>query len=73
MREPVLEADPTARPPQRVVREHQFSVMFENEEDSWEYNPESVSDYNRFVAGSRWLIEVNHAGGVYPQHSETSP
>lgn len=71
MREPILNTHPNPPAPQRVVREHRFSVTFGGEEETWTYTPESVADYNRFERGARWLIEVNHAGGVYPQHIDT--
>lgn len=68
MLEPTLETNPSAPAPQRVIREHHFSVIFINEDgESWTYNPDSVVEYNRFNIGARWLIEVNHVGNVSPE------
>lgn len=71
MREPELVPNPRARAPQRVVREHHFTVVFVNDEgEEWTYHPESATEYDRFIRGQAWVIEVNHAGGVYPQTLE---
>lgn len=73
MYEPDLEVQENPPAPQRIVREHTYQVTFENDEgEEWEYEPEGVGDFNRFDTGDNWLIEVNHVGGVYPQHLETT-
>lgn len=73
MQEPALETNPNAPSPQRVVREHRFSVTFANEDgESWIYIPGTVADYNRFNTGERWLIEVNRAGSVVPERVDNN-
>lgn len=62
--------------PQRILIEERYSVVFTdlNEMDenhpnrhaTFGYTPGNAQDFNRFVTGTNWRIETNHAGNVKP-------
>jgi hypothetical protein len=54
--------------PQRIVQSEHYEVVFVEDEDSWDIEPESLSEYRRYAEGEMWLIKVNRAGQVWPQH-----
>jgi hypothetical protein len=54
---------------QRIVDEVHYRVKFRNSDNNWSYAPRGLTDYNRFTAGSHWLLRWNRVGtAVRPLH-----
>ncbi len=62
-----LLADPAAN--ERLVYAQQFDVQFEEDDDVWNHRPETLEEFLQYDLHETWLIEVNHAGQVWPQHA----
>ncbi len=66
--DPNLVAKTNSNGPQRVTINRTYSVTLANVNDrseTWNYTPNSATDYNRFVTGHTVGIEVNRAGNVH--------
>lgn len=53
---------------QRIRQEAAYVVTFTDGEERWTIHPETLAAFRRYERGERWLIEVNHAGQVWPEH-----
>jgi hypothetical protein len=54
-------------PDQRVSQETEFTVTFTQDGEQYQYNPETLADFQRFSAGQNWTVETNRAGAITPQ------
>lgn len=59
---------PDAAMNQRVETTEEYRVVFTEDDDSWSIAPDSLSEFQRYREGSRWTLEVTHAGDCTPLH-----
>jgi hypothetical protein len=52
----------------RILQAESYQVVFVEEQDTWTYSPRSLAEYQQFEPHEEWIIKVNHAGQVWPQH-----
>ena len=54
----------------RNTHSAQYDVEFYSKEKdkTWEYEPESLGEFKKYNVENMWLIKVNRAGTVWPQH-----
>lgn len=53
-------------PHQRIDKHESYEVHFAKGNDHWEYTPQSLGDFKRFIQKTPWRIKVNRAGMVWP-------
>jgi len=54
----------------RNVRQAEYHVDFYSEEKdkTWDYQPDDINEFQKYVTNTPWLIKVNRAGQVWPQN-----
>ena len=65
-----LVADESEPSPQRIRQTEEYEIAFTRDHDSWAYEPDSLSSYQRYRVGERWRIAVNRVGTVRPVRIE---
>lgn len=60
----------TTRPHQKIVRIEEYQVSFSGEGKIWAYQPSDLGEFRAFEKGAEWIIKVNRAGQVWPQHEQ---